>query len=78
MDGEVTSLMLMPMLAKYSSVCVEMGAAPVRKNLHWSRPIACLACARHRYASGAFVQLVKVLKFKVLFYNSFRVGGVVG
>jgi len=40
---EVTSLMLMPMLAKYSSVSLEMGAAPVRKNLHWSRPMACLA-----------------------------------
>ena len=40
---EVTSLMLMPMLAKYSSVSLEMGAAPVRKNLQWSRPMACLA-----------------------------------
>lgn len=38
-----TSLMLMPMLAKYSSVSFEMGAAPVKKNLQCSRPMACFA-----------------------------------
>ncbi len=52
-NGAITSLMLMPMLAKYSSVCVEMGAAPVKKNLHWSRPMACLAWAQIRQKEAA-------------------------
>ena len=42
----VADVMLMPMLAKYSSVSFEMGAAPVKKNLHLSSPMACLACEK--------------------------------